>query len=89
MSLSKEKKEQIIEHFKLHNSDTGSPDVQIALLSQRINELTLHQHHHPKDYHSRYGLIKLVGQRKKLLRYLKKNDLEAYRELISKLDLRG
>jgi small subunit ribosomal protein S15 len=89
MALSTEKKEQIIEHFKLHTSDTGSPDVQIALLSQRINELTLHMHHHPKDFHSRYGLIKLVGQRKKLLRYLKKNDLDAYRELISKLDLRG
>lgn len=89
MSLSKEKKEQIIDHFKLHHTDTGSPEVQIALLSQRINELTLHMHHHPKDFHSRYGLIKLVGQRKKLLNYLRRSDLDAYRELINKLDIRG
>lgn len=89
MSLSREKKEQIIDHFRLHQSDTGSPEVQIALLSQRINELTLHMHHHPKDFHSRYGLIKLVGQRKKLLNYLRNSDIEAYRELISKLDIRG
>ena len=89
MSLSKDKKEQIIDHFKLHQTDTGSPEVQIALLSQRINELTLHMHHHPKDFHSRYGLIKLVGQRKKLLNYLRRSDLDAYRELISKLDIRG
>ncbi|NIP42060.1 MAG: 30S ribosomal protein S15 [candidate division Zixibacteria bacterium] len=89
MALSSEKKEQIIEHFKLHDKDTGSPEVQIALLSQRINELTLHMHHHPKDFHSRFGLIKLVGQRKKLLNYLRDNDLDAYRELIQKLDLRG
>ncbi|MBD3218048.1 MAG: 30S ribosomal protein S15 [candidate division Zixibacteria bacterium] len=89
MALSTEKKEQIIDHFKLHGRDTGSPEVQIALLTQRINELTLHMHHHPKDYHSRFGLIKLVGQRKKLLNYLKDNDLDAYRELLQKLDLRG
>jgi small subunit ribosomal protein S15 len=89
MALSTEKKEQIIDHFKLHGKDTGSPEVQIALLTQRINELTLHMHHHPKDYHSRFGLIKLVGQRKKLLNYLKDNDLDAYRELLQKLDLRG
>jgi small subunit ribosomal protein S15 len=89
MSLSKDKKEQIVDHFKLHQTDTGSPEVQIALLSQRINELTLHMHHHPKDFHSRYGLIKLVGQRKKLLNYLRRSDLDAYRELISKLDIRG
>jgi len=89
MSLSKEKKEQIVDHFKLHQTDTGSPEVQIALLSQRINELTLHMHHHPKDFHSRYGLIKLVGQRKKLLKYLRHSDSDAYRELISKLDIRG
>ncbi len=89
MALSTEKKEQIINHFKLHGKDTGSPEVQIALLTQRINELTLHMHHHPKDYHSRFGLIKLVGQRKKLLNYLKDNDLDAYRELLQKLDLRG
>ena len=89
MTLSKEKKQQIVGHFKLHGTDTGSPEIQIALLTQRINELTLHMHHHPKDYHSRYGLIKLVGQRKKLLNYLRNNDLDAYRELVQKLDLRG
>lgn len=89
MTLSKEKKEQIVDHFKLHASDTGSPEIQIALLTQRINELTLHMQHHPKDFHSRFGLIKLVGQRKRLLNYLRDNDLDAYRELIKKLDLRG
>jgi len=89
MTLAKDKKRQIIEHFNLHEKDTGSPEVQVALLTQRINELTLHMHHHPKDFHSRFGLIKLVGQRKKMLNYLKRSDLEAYRELISKLDLRG
>ncbi len=89
MTLSKEKKQQIVEHFRLHDRDTGTPEVQVALLTQRINELTLHMHNHPKDFHSRHGLIKLVGQRKKLLNYLKRTDLEAYRELIAKLDLRG
>lgn len=89
MSLSKEKTEQIVEHFRLHEKDTASPEVQVALLSQRINELTLHMHHHPKDFHSRYGLIKLVGQRKKMLKYLRNNDPDAYRELIKKLDIRG
>jgi len=89
MALTKEKKSQIVEHFRLHGSDTGSPEVQAALLTQRINELTLHMHHHPKDFHSRTGLIRLVGQRKKLLAYLRRSDLDAYRELVSKLDLRG
>jgi small subunit ribosomal protein S15 len=89
MALSGEKKQQIIDHFRLHGTDTGSPEVQVALLTQRINELTLHMHHNPKDFHSRHGLIKLVGPRKKLLNYLQKTDIDAYRELISKLDLRG
>jgi len=89
MALAKEKVQQIVEHFRLHEDDTGSPEVQIALLTQRINELTLHMQHHPKDFHSRYGLIKLVGQRKKLLKYLNRSDIDAYRELISKLDIRG
>jgi small subunit ribosomal protein S15 len=89
MALSNEKKNEIVDHFRLHDKDTGSPEVQIALFSQRINELTLHMHHHPKDFHSRYGLIKIIGQRKKLLKYLRNTDLDAYRELISKLDIRG
>jgi len=89
MTLTSEKKKEIVDHFRLHDKDTGSPEVQIALLTQRINELTLHMHRHPKDFHSRYGLIKLVGQRKKLLSYLRNADLEAYRELINKLDIRG
>jgi small subunit ribosomal protein S15 len=88
MPLAREKKETIVEHFKLHEKDTGSPEVQIALLTQRINELTLHMEHHSKDFHSRYGLLRLVGRRRRLLDYLKKKDIEAYRELIQKLDLR-
>ena len=89
MALTKADKQDIVEKFKRHENDTGSPEVQIALFSQRINELTLHMHHHPKDFHSRYGLIKIIGQRKKLLKYLRNTDLDAYRELISKLDIRG
>jgi small subunit ribosomal protein S15 len=88
MPLAKEKTAEIVEHFKLHEKDTGSPEVQIALLTQRINEMTLHMEYHKKDYHSRYGLLRMVGKRRKLLDYLKKKDIEAYRELIQKLDLR-
>lgn len=88
MPLAKEKKMEIINLFHLHEKDTGSPEVQIALLTQRINELTLHMEHHKKDYHSRYGLLKLVGTRRRLLDYLKNRDIEAYRELIRQLDLR-
>jgi len=88
MPLAKEKKADIVGHFRLHDMDTGSPEVQIALLTQRINELTLHMEHHKRDYHSRYGLLRLVGRRRKLLDYLKRSDIEAYRELIQKLDLR-
>lgn len=88
MPLSTEKKQEIIEHFRLHGKDTGSPEVQIALLTQRINELTLHMQQHKKDLHSRYGLLKLVGQRRRLLDYLKRKDIESYRSLIKQLDLR-
>ena len=87
MPLTPEKKKQIIEHFKLHESDTGSPEVQIALLTQRINEMTLHLEHHKKDHHSRYGLLKMVGRRRRLLYYLKKTDIEGYRGLIKQLEL--
>lgn len=88
MPLSTDKKQDIIAHFKLHDKDTGSPEVQIALLTQRINELTLHMQKHKKDVHSRYGLLKLVGKRRRLLNYLTKKDIESYRNLIQQLDLR-
>lgn len=89
--LSKEKKEskkkQIIE-FKLHDTDTGSPEVQIALLTQRIKILTEHFKIHKKDHHSRVGLLKMVGQRRRLLNYLTKKNIERYRKIIKTLKLR-
>ena len=88
MPLSKDKKQEIIGHFRLHESDTGSPEVQISLLTQRINEMTLHMQKNPKDMHSRYGLLKMVGRRRRLLNYLRKHDIEGYRHLVSQLDLR-
>lgn len=81
-------KQEIIENYKTHENDTGSPEVQIALLSERISHLTEHFKVHAKDHHSRRGLLKLVGQRRRLLTYLKDKDLERYRELIKKLGLR-
>ncbi|HHV47104.1 MAG TPA: 30S ribosomal protein S15 [Tissierellia bacterium] len=89
MSLSKEEKARIIEEYKVHENDTGSPEVQIALLTYRINQLTEHLKTHKKDHHSRRGLFKMIGQRRGLLRYLEKKDIERYRELIQKLDIRG
>lgn len=88
MSLSKEAKQEIIESFKLTEKDTGSPEVQIALLTKRINELTEHLKMHKKDHHSRRGLLKLVGQRRGLLNYIKKKDVNRYREVIQKLNIR-
>lgn len=88
MALAKKDKEKIINEFKMHDSDTGSPEVQIALLTKRILELTEHLKIHKKDHHSRRGLLKMVGQRRALLVYLKKNELEKYREIIKKLNLR-
>lgn len=88
MSLVKEKKQEIIGTFKSHDSDTGSPEVQIALLSERINGLADHFKKHKKDYHSRRGLLMLVNKRRKLLSYLKSSDNEKYKELIKKLGLR-
>ncbi len=88
MPLSKDKKQEIIGHFRLHDTDTGSPEVQISLLTQRINEMTLHMQKNPKDMHSRYGLLKMVGRRRRLLNYLRKHDIEGYRHLVSQLDLR-
>jgi len=86
--LDVEKRGTIIGSFKLHENDTGSPEVQIALLSARIEYLTEHFKMHKKDHHSRRGLLKLVGQRRRLLDYLKKKDLERYRNIISRLGLR-
>lgn len=88
MATSTEKKQSIIKDFKQHDSDTGSPEVQIALLSERIASLTEHFKKHKKDYHSRRGLLMLVNKRRKLLQYLKKSDNEKYAELIKKLGLR-
>ena len=86
--LDVEKRKGIISNFKLHESDTGSPEVQVALLSARITYLTDHFKEHKKDHHSRRGLLKLVGQRRRLLDYLKKKDLERYRAVIQRLGLR-
>ena len=88
MSLTKEAKQQIVDRHGRSASDTGSAPVQIALLTTRINELTDHLRSHVKDHHSRRGLLKLVGQRRRLLNYLQKNDLEGYRSLIKELGLR-
>lgn len=86
--ISKEKKQQIIAEYGRTANDTGSPEVQIALLTQRITELTEHLKVNQKDHHSRRGLLKMVGQRRGLLEYLKKTDLEGYRKLIERLGLR-
>jgi len=81
-------KQQIIDQYKIHEGDTGSPEVQIALLTHRITNLTEHLKTHKKDHHSRRGLLKMVGQRRRLLNYLMKKDINRYREIISKLDIR-
>ncbi len=88
MGLTTELKQEIIDRYRLHNSDTGSPEVQVAILSERITYLTDHFKTHAKDHHSRRGLIKLVGQRRRLLNYLKNKDIERYRTLIEQLGLR-
>ncbi len=88
MALAKEQKENIIKQYKLHEGDTGSPEVQIALISKRLTELNLHFQSHKKDHHSRRGLLKLVGQRRKLLSYLKTIDMERYAKLVKELGLR-
>ena len=86
--LLKEEKTEIIEKNRTHENDTGSPEVQIAILTKRINDLTAHLKSHKNDHHSRRGLLKMVGQRRGLLDYLKKTDLEGYRALIEKLGIR-
>jgi len=86
--MQKEKKAEIINMYKLHENDTGSPEVQIAILTERINHLNEHLQTHKKDHHSRRGLLKMVGQRRGLLNYLEKNDIDRYRAIVSKLNLR-
>ncbi|HHU91687.1 MAG TPA: 30S ribosomal protein S15 [Halanaerobiaceae bacterium] len=87
--LTKETKEEIIKQYQTKEGDTGSPEVQIALLTARITQLTEHLKEHKKDYHSRRGLLKMVGQRKRLLKYLMNKDINRYRDLISRLGIRG
>lgn len=88
MALQHEQKNQIIESSRVHESDTGSPEVQIAILTERINGLTQHLREHRQDNHSRRGLLKLVGRRRRLLAYLSKNDIERYRAAITRHGLR-
>lgn len=88
MSIEPEKKRELVESYRLHEKDTGSPDVQIALLTERIINLTEHFKFHKKDYHSRRGLIHLVNQRRKLQRYLQREDPDRYQKLVDSLGLR-
>ena len=88
MALQQAQKDEIIASNRVHETDTGSPEVQIALLTERINGLTAHLREHRHDHHSRRGLLKLVGRRRRLLNYLQKRNLEGYRELIKELGLR-
>ena len=88
MTLTKIGKEQLISDYRLHGTDTGSPEVQVAILSERISYLTEHFKIHEKDHHSRRGLLKLVGQRRRLLDYLKRCDFNRYKELIDRLGIR-
>ncbi|MBI4720338.1 MAG: 30S ribosomal protein S15 [Chitinivibrionia bacterium] len=88
MSVTRTNKAQIIAETRLHEKDTGSPEVQVALLSDRINHLTEHMKMHKKDYHTRLGLLKLVGKRRRLLDYLQGNDINSYRQLVTDLGLR-
>jgi small subunit ribosomal protein S15 len=88
MGIGEPNRQALIEQFRVHQTDTGSPEVQVALLSQRIDHLTGHFKIHVKDHHSRRGLLKLVGQRRRLLDYLKKSDFERYQSLIQRLGIR-
>ncbi len=88
MGLDKEEKTAIIGEYKVHQTDTGSPEVQVAILTERINQLTQHLRFHIHDYHSRRGLLKLVGRRRRLLAYLHKKDTHRYRSVVERLGLR-
>jgi len=87
MGIAQEQRKEVVEQFRLHQTDSGSPEVQVALLSQRIDHLTEHFKIHVKDHHSRRGLLMLVGQRRRLLDYLKKSDYERYQSLIHRLGI--
>lgn len=89
MSLLQAKKQEIISDYQVHDTDTGSVDVQIAMLSERISQLSSHLQKNKKDYSSRRGLLKMIGQRKRLMAYLQKQDIERYRALIQRLGIRG
>ncbi len=89
MGLDREQKQSILTEHRRHEGDTGSPEVQVALLTRRINELAEHLRAHKKDFHSRRGLLKMVGKRRRLLTYLLRNDAEKYRQVVGKLGLRG
>ncbi|MGI6412243.1 MAG: 30S ribosomal protein S15 [Syntrophomonadaceae bacterium] len=88
MALTPTQKEQIIKQYQIHENDTGSPEVQIAILTERINYLNEHLKNNKKDHHSRRGLLKMVGQRRSLLEYLKNNEFERYRNIVNRLGLR-
>ncbi|MBS4177076.1 30S ribosomal protein S15 [Lederbergia citrea] len=88
MAISQERKNEIINQYKIHENDTGSPEVQIAVLTEDINKLNDHLRTHKKDHHSRRGLMKMVGRRRNLLTYLRNKDVQRYRELINSLGLR-
>lgn len=88
MALTQDRKNEIISEYKVHDNDTGSPEVQIAILTEKVNYLNDHLRTHKKDHHSRRGLLKMVGQRRNLLNYLRNNDISRYRTVITKLGLR-
>ncbi|MBD1851272.1 30S ribosomal protein S15 [Leptolyngbya sp. FACHB-711] len=89
MSLLQERKQEIISEYQIHETDTGSADVQVAMLTERINRLSLHLRENKKDHASRRGLLKMIGQRKRLLAYILKQDQERYRALLTRLGIRG
>ncbi|MBD2104617.1 30S ribosomal protein S15 [Leptolyngbya sp. FACHB-261] len=89
MTLLQERKQELISDYQIHETDTGSPDVQVAILTERINKLSAHLKTHSKDFASRRGLLKMIGQRKRLLAYVLKNDPERYRALLTRLGIRG
>ncbi|MEN3038385.1 MAG: 30S ribosomal protein S15 [Candidatus Kryptonium sp.] len=88
MSLTSEQKKELVKKYGKHEKDTGSPEVQIAILTARINQLAEHFEKHPKDKHSRMGLIKMIGKRRRLLKYLEETNYESYKRIIEELDLR-
>ena len=89
MALLQQRKQEIISEYQVHETDTGSADVQVAMLTERINNLSLHLRSNKKDHASRTGLLKMIGQRKRLLAYIQKNDQDHYRQLITRLGIRG